>query len=119
MRKFSPANLSPFMIYCNVITVAGLKITLPLYLLFSFLHNRISCKHNACTVDNLTPLDMLFLSISYSFIYKPNKSKNHTSTFVYYLLFVKMEVHFYLRNWFGQNQSSQTVSAGPVSLHYK
>ena len=37
--------------------------------------------------------DMPFLSI----IPKPNKSKDHTTTFVYYFLFVKIEFHFTLR----------------------
>ena len=41
--------------------------------------------------DNLGPVDMLFLSI----ITKPNKSKNHTST---YLVSVKMDFYFYLEN---------------------
>ena len=63
--------------------------------------------------DNLAPLDMPYLSIAqYN---NPNKSENHTSTFVYCLLVVKIEFHFYLeKNWYGQNQSSQTISTGPV-----
>ena len=61
------------------------KNILPLYLLLSFLHNRIPCKHNVWAPNIFKPLDMLFLStiVQYN---KPNKSKNHISTFVYYLL---------------------------------
>ena len=55
------------------------------FITLSFLLNRIPCKHNAWASNNLAPLDMPFLSI----IAKPNKSKHHTSTFVYYLLFEK------------------------------
>ena len=68
----------------NVISLTSLKIALPICLLLSFLHNRIPCKNNAWADDNLTPPN------------KPNKSKNHTSNFLYYLLFVKMEFYFYL-----------------------
>ena len=63
-------------------------------------------------INNLAPLDMLFLSIIAKYN-KPNKSKNHTDTFVYYLLLVKMECYFYLeKNWSSQNQSSWNVSTG-------
>ena len=80
------------------------KITLPFCLLLSFLHNRIPCRHNAWAANNLAPLDMVFLSIITEYN-KCNKSKNHTSTFVYYLHFVEMESNFYLeKNWSGQNQ---------------
>ena len=49
---------------------------------------------------------------------KPKKSKNHTSTFVYCLLFAKIKFYFYLeKNWSSQNRSSQTVSAGPVPMY--
>ena len=35
-----------------------------LFLLLSFLHNKIiPCKHNAWATNDLVPLDMLFLSI--------------------------------------------------------
>ena len=66
-----------------------------LHILLRFLHNRIPCKHNARAANNLTPLNMLFLSIIVWYN-KPNKFKNHTSTFVYYLVFVKIVFHFYL-----------------------
>ena len=91
----------------------NLKLTLPWCLLLSFLHNRIPCKQNAWAANNLAPLHMPFLSII-AYNNKPNKCENHTSTFVYHLLFVKIEFHFYLeKNWFDQNQSS-TVSADPT-----
>ena len=67
-----------------LISLTGLKITLLLCLLLRFLHNRIPWNRIAWAADILSPLDILFLSISYSLIYnKPNKSKNHTSTFRY------------------------------------
>ena len=97
-----------YQLYYNVISQIGLNITLPLCLILSFLHNRIPCMHSTWASDNLTPLDMPFLS----------KVQNHTRTFIYYLLFVEMDFHFYLeKNWSGQNQSSRTVSAGPVSWY--
>ena len=46
-----------------VIRLIGLKVTLPLCLLISFLHNRILHKHDVWAANNLAPLDMLFLSI--------------------------------------------------------
>ena len=46
-----------------VISLTSLKITLPLCLLLSFSQNRILCKHNAWTNNNLTPLHILFPSI--------------------------------------------------------
>ena len=48
-------------LFLSVISLKGQKITLPLCLLLSVLHNRIPCKHNVS--DNIAPLDMLFLSI--------------------------------------------------------
>ena len=45
-----------------IISVACLKITLPLCLLISFLQN-ILCNHNVWAADNLATYDMLFLSI--------------------------------------------------------
>ena len=47
----------------TVIRLIGLKVTLPLCLLLSFLHNRIPCKHDVWAADNLASLDILFLSI--------------------------------------------------------
>ena len=107
----SPLLISPFYQLCyNVISLAGLKIILTLSLLLSFLHNRIPHKHNVWAADNLASI---YISICF-FCNKPSKSKNHTSTFVYYLLFVKWKLTFTLRKgYFSQNQSSQTVSAGP------
>ena len=77
------------------------------------MYNKIFCEHNAWVADNIVPLDMLFLSIITKYN-KPNKYKNNTSTFAYYLLYVKMEFNIYLeKNLCGQNRSSRTVSAGP------
>ena len=47
----------------NVISLIGLKITLQLCLLLSFLQNRIPCKHNVWADDNLALRDVHFLSI--------------------------------------------------------
>ena len=47
----------------DVVSLIGLNITQPFCLLLSFLHDRISCKHNAWAPDNLEPLDMFFLPI--------------------------------------------------------
>ena len=56
---------------------------------------------------------LIYFSIYYS---KPNKSKNHTRTFVQYLRTIcKNGSSFYLeKNQSSQNRSSRTVSAGPV-----
>ena len=40
---------------------------------------------------------------------KPNKSEDHTSTFIYYLLFVKNEFHLYLE----KTGLAKTGVAGP------
>ena len=54
-----------FVSYCKVISLTGLKFTLPLCLLL--VDNEIPNKHNnklnAWEADNLAPLDMSFLSI--------------------------------------------------------
>ena len=100
-----------------VMSLTGLKITLILCLLLSSLHSRTPCEHssklNTWAVDNLAPLDMLFLSIIALIQYnKPNRSKNHTSTFVYYLPFCKNRVLFYLEK---KNGVTKTRAAGPLS----
>ena len=41
------------------ISLIGLKSTMPLCLLLSFLHNRMPYMHNVGAADNLTPFDML------------------------------------------------------------
>ena len=85
-------------LYYNITSLTGLKISLLLCLLISILHGRITCEHNnklnMWVADNIAPLDILF--IYYSLYNKLNKSKNHTSTFVYHLLFVKLEFYFHL-----------------------
>ena len=111
--NFSTAHISFLSVIVKCYSLTGLKIILPLCSLLSFLHNRTPCEHNnklnAWMVDNLAPLDML--CPYYSML---NKSKNHTSTFIYYLLFCKNGIYFYLEvNWSGQNQSNQTASADP------
>ena len=96
-------------LYYNVISLTGLIITLPLCLLLSFFHNKrlVSIMHERSIILHL----LICFQSKYN---KSNMSKNHTSTFVYYLIFAKMEFHFYLeKNWSGQNQSSRTISAGP------
>ena len=41
---------------------------------------------------------LICFSSCYSLKYnKPNKSKDHTNTFIYYSLSVKMKVHFYFK----------------------
>ena len=52
---------------------------------------------------------MLFLSIVAQYN-KPNKPKNHTSTSVYYLFFVKWNFVFTLRN----SGPAKTGPAGPI-----
>ena len=44
----------------NVIHLTSIKITQPLRLLLSFLHNRIPCMHNVWAADNLKPLEICF-----------------------------------------------------------
>ena len=60
---FTTADIFFYQSYYNVIGLIGLQITLLLCLLLSFLHNRILFTHNVLVADNLTPLDMLFISI--------------------------------------------------------
>ena len=84
-----------YQLYYNIISLTGLKITLPLFLLLSFVHNRIPCKHNAWAADNLAPLDILFICII-AYYNMPNKFKIHTRTFVYYFL-QKKNIIFSLR----------------------
>ena len=86
----------PISSYNYVMSLTGLKITVPLCLLLCFMHNRIPCNHNAWAADNLAPLDMLFLCIIAQYN-EPNKSKNLTSICIYYLLFVKRTFIFTLR----------------------
>ena len=73
----------------NVICQTGLEITLPLYLLHNFLHNRIPCMDNAWAADNLTLLDMPL-----SIIARYNSLKIPKIILALYLLFVKMNLHF-------------------------
>ena len=61
--NFTTVGIFFYQPYYNVISLIGLKITHPLCLLLSFLHNRIPCTHNAWEADNLTTFDMLVLSI--------------------------------------------------------
>ena len=61
--------------------------------------------------DDFPPLDMAFLPIILYYD-KPNKSKNHPSAFVYYLLFVKWNFVFALRN----SGPAKTGPAGPVPM---
>ena len=55
-----------YQLYYNVSSLIGLKITMLLCLLLSFLHNRIPCTHNAWATDNLTSLDWLFYPLQIS-----------------------------------------------------
>ena len=59
-RQLTTANI---LFLSVVLSLIGLKITMPLCLLLSSLHNRIPCMHNAWEADSFTPLDILFLSI--------------------------------------------------------
>ena len=89
----------------RTVSLIGLKITLPFCLLLSFLRNRIPCKHNAWTADNLAPLDVPFLFIIVSL----TSPKVTLALFVYYLLYVKMDLHFYLE----KTDPAKTGAAGP------
>ena len=106
----SPLLISSFyQLYYNVIRLIGLKITLTLCLLLSFLHNRIPCKHNTWAVDNLALLDMLYLSFI-QIISLTSSKITLALLLIPCMLFVKMETNFYLEKiWSGQNRSSQTV----------
>ena len=63
VNNFTIVDILFYQLYYNNISLTGLKITQPLCLLLSFLHNRVPCMHNAWVADNLTLLGMLFLSI--------------------------------------------------------
>ena len=90
-----------YLLLCAVLRISNLQITLALCLLLSFftieyLHS-IKCFLLAWAADYFPLHHMPFLSIV-SYYNKLNKSKNHSSTFVYYLLFVKLNFVFTLRN---------------------
>ena len=86
---------------CAVMSLSNLQITLALRLLLNFCTIEYVVPHEiflrAWAADYFLPLHMLFLS-TVSYYNKLNKSKNHPSTFVYYLLFVKWNFVFTLRN---------------------
>ena len=87
---------------CAVLSLSSLHITLAICLCINFW---VPCNCvplnvcRACAVDCFTIHDhhMLYLS-TVSWYNKLNKSKNHPSTSVYYLLFVKCNFVFTLRN---------------------
>ena len=62
-NNFTTTDILFYQLYYNVISAKGLKIILPLCLLLSFLHTRITCNHNDWAADLLTSLDVLFLII--------------------------------------------------------
>ena len=103
--------ISSFYLLCyNVISIKGLKVTLPLCLL-SFLHNRIPCKHIAWVADNLVPLDMLFYLLQLNTI--SLTSPKITLALFLQLLFVKMDFYFYFLRKTGP---AKTRAAGPFPL---
>ena len=92
-------------LHYNIISLTGLKVTLPLCLLLSYLHNRIPCMHNAWVTDNLTLLDMPFL-----FIIVSQTSPNITLELLFSMfLFLKWRFIFILR----ETGLAKTGAAGP------
>ena len=101
-------------IQCNVcvICLTGLRITLPLCLLLSILYNNIPCEHKyklKVWVSNiLASLDMFIFRLQFNMI-SLTSPKSHQ----HFCLLSKIVILFYLdKNQSGQNQSSQTASAG-------
>ena len=81
--------------------------------------NRIPCEYNnkfdMWAADDLAPLYMLFLSII-AYYPKPNKPKNHSSTFVYYLLFLIMDFNVTLRKKVWPKPELQDPFCWPCTL---
>ena len=88
-----------YLLLCDVLSLSNLQITLALCLLLSFftIEHLYSIKHS-CVCGR--PIIFHFIICLFYLLYhnKLNKSKNHSSTFVYYLLFVKWKFLFTLRN---------------------
>ena len=103
--------ISSFYLLCyNVIRPTSLKITLSLCFLFGFLHSRIPCQHNAWVADNCLDLFICLLNPLQPSKISLTSPKNHTSTFLYYLLFVKMGFYFFTLRKTGL---AKTIAAGP------
>ena len=97
------------LLLCTVLSLSNLQITLALYFytVEYLMYHKIFCIRGSLLIFYL--IICLFYLLHHNEV---NKSKNHPSSFVYYLLFIKQNFVFTLKN----SDPAKTWPTGPTLL---